>query len=57
MITGKLMYDITIETEDEKSLENLGADIRNALRAVNGVKDSEEVDSEITDDSDEPDND
>ena len=53
MITGKLCYDIEVEASSEKELERIGAEIRAALKTVKGVMDSDEVDSDLNDDSDE----
>ena len=52
MITGTLMYDISITADNQKDLERISADIRQALKPITGVTDTEEVDSDISDDSD-----
>jgi hypothetical protein len=46
------MFDISVEADNQKDLERIGADIHAALKPIKGVTDSEEVDSDISDDSD-----
>lgn len=53
MLTGTLTIVVTVSAKDEKDLERLSADIRHALKGVNGVSDSEEIDSDIDSDIDE----
>ena len=52
MITGTLMYDISITADNQKDLERISADIRQALKPITGVTDSEEVDSDVNEKSD-----
>ena len=52
MITGTLMFDISIQADNQEDLERISADIRQALKPVKGVTDSEEVDTDVFDDSD-----
>lgn len=47
------MVDISVEADNQKDLERISADIRHALKTVKGVTDSEEVDSDLDDSSDE----
>lgn len=53
MITGTLMFDVSVEADNQKDLERISADIRAALRTIKGVTDSEEVDSDVSDSDDE----
>jgi len=52
MITGTLMFDISIQADNQKDLERISADIRQALKPIKGVTDTKEVDSDISDDLD-----
>ena len=49
------MIDVSISADNEKDLERISADIRTALKTVKGVTDSEEVDSDVSDESEESD--
>lgn len=51
MLTGTLMIDVSVKADNQKDLERISADIRAALKQVKGVTDSEEVDSDVSDDS------
>lgn len=45
------MIDVSVKADNQKDLERISADIRAALKQVKGVTDSEEVDSDVSDDS------
>lgn len=53
MITGKLMYDISIVVDNEIALKKLLEEIAAKLKSIEGINDTEEVDSDIEDDGDE----
>ena len=46
------MFDISVTADNQEDLERISADIRAALKPINGVTDSEEVDSDVSEEVD-----
>jgi len=46
------MFDISVKADNQEDLDRISAAIKEALKPIKGITDSEEVDSDVSDDSD-----
>lgn len=49
MLTGTLMFDISVEADNQKELERISREICSVLKSIKGITDTEEVDYDISD--------